>query len=74
MKDFIQPFTDLIKTLVQPESGTKFLVTISGMGAIVFLTMKGYVEGSDMTIIALAAMVISYYVADIIYKRNKGDK
>lgn len=71
MKDFIQPFLDLIKALVQPESGTKFLITLSGMGGIIFLTMKGFVPGTWVTTVTLGAMVIMYYIADLYHKRMK---
>ncbi len=69
MKDFIQPFLDLIRTLVQPQQGTKFLITLAGIGGIIFLQMKGI--GSGPAIITIGVLVASYYIADIFAKGKK---
>ncbi|KKL81518.1 hypothetical protein LCGC14_1993950 [marine sediment metagenome] len=69
MKDFIQPFLDLIKTLVQPQQGTKFLITIGAMAAIYFMHSKGI--ATTVSDVVLAAMVTVYYVADIYHKPKK---
>lgn len=71
MKEFIQPILDLIKTLVQPSQGTKFLITLAAMAAIYFMHSKAVATtGSD---IAIAGMVAVYYVADIYHKTKKGN-
>jgi len=69
MKDFIQPILDLIKTLVQPQQGTKFLITVAGMAAIYVLQSKGI--GDIATTVTIGAIVIAYYVADIYHKPKK---
>jgi hypothetical protein len=70
MKDFIQPILDLIKSLVQPQQGTKFLVTVAAIGGIVYLAMQGFVAG-DAVVWAIAAIAILYYIADIFHKIKK---
>ncbi len=72
MKDFIQPILDLIKSLVQPESGTKFLITIAGLAAIYFLHANEL--ATDTTDIVIGLMVAVYYVADIFHKVKKQEK
>ena len=68
MKDLIQPILDLVKALVQPQQGTKFLITVAAIGAIVYLHSKGIAtDASDITIATLAAV---YYVADIFHKKK----
>lgn len=69
MKEFIQPILDLIKTLVQPQQGTKFLITIAGMAAIYFLQAKEI--GTTATTVSIAAIVCAYYIADIFHKIKK---
>jgi hypothetical protein len=64
MKDFVQPVLDLIKTLVQPQQGTKFLITIVGLAALYFMHKQGVATTSS-------DIVIVYYVADIYHKGNK---
>lgn len=71
MKDFIQPILDLIKTLVQPSQGTKFLITLAGFGLIYYLEKSGL--GDDATIITVGSMVAVYYVADIFHKTRKAE-
>ena len=71
MKDLIQPIVDLIKSLVQPQQGTKFLVTLAGLGSIFLLRKQGL--GDPTTIIVIGLMVVSYYVADIFYKLKRKD-
>lgn len=69
MKDLIQPFLDLIKQLVQPEKGTKFLVAIAAMGALYLTHAKGFATiSSDAGFVLLAAI---YFVADIYHKKGK---
>lgn len=70
MEKFIQPVLDLIEKLVQPEKGTKFLVTIAGIGAIVYLTVQSFVSG-DAIVYSIAAIVILYFGADIFHKLRK---
>jgi len=69
MKDYIQPFLDLIKNLVQPQEGTKFLVTVAGLGTIYLLHAKEL--ATNVTDVVIALMVIGYYVADIFHKVKK---
>ncbi len=69
MKDFIQPILDLIKTLVQPQQGTKFLITIGGLAALFFMHKYGIATTSSDVVIGI--MVAAYYVADIFHKGKK---
>ncbi len=69
MKDFIQPILDLIKTLVQPEKGTKFLITLAVVGGVVYLHKEGISTTSSD--IALSALAIAYYLADVFHKLKK---
>ena len=69
MKDFIQPILDLIKTLVQPQQGTKFLITVAGMAAIYFMASAGIL--TDAITITIGCIVVAYYVADIYHKGKK---
>lgn len=69
MKEFIAPILDLIKTLVQPEKGTKFLLTLAGIGAIYFMHSKAIATLSSDVVIGL--MVVAYYIADIYHKPKK---
>ena len=72
MKDFIQPFLDLIQKLVQPEQGTKFLVSLGAIGSIVFLQYKGL---SDITTtLTVGLIAIAYFIVDYLYKLQKGSK
>lgn len=58
---------DLIKAMVTPEQGSKFLLSAIGLGAIVYMHKIGIdSEWSDVTI---GAVLIAYYVADS-YKRR----
>ncbi len=69
MTEFIKPFLELIKALVQPEHGTKFLTTFGGFGLIYLLADKGLL--TDTITITVGCMVIFYYIADIYYKKIK---
>jgi hypothetical protein len=66
MKELFQPVLDLIKMLVQPEKGTKFLVTVAGLAAIYFMHVKT-IDNSTSDIV-IGVIVAAYYVADIFYK------
>lgn len=66
MKELIQPFLDLIKNLVQPEKGTKFLVTVAAIGAIFF--MHKYAISTMESDIVIGGLAAVYYIADIHYK------
>lgn len=69
MKDFIQPILDLIKTLVQPEKGTKFLITLAVVGGVVCLHKEGIATtSSDLGLVALA---VAYYGFDTFHKLKK---
>lgn len=65
-KDFIQPLLDFLTTLVQPQQGTKFLVTVLSIGAIVLLSYWHLATTSAVVVIGVMPPV--YYVADILYK------
>ena len=69
MKDFIQPILDLVKTLVQPEKGTKFLITLAGLGAIYY--MHSSTIATDASDVVIAIVVVAYFVADIFHKLRK---
>lgn len=78
MKDFIQPILDLIKSLIQPQQGTKFLVTVACVGAIYMLVSKsaGLALDTELlkyAVVMLGLMPIAYYVADFLHK-NRGQK
>ncbi len=66
MKDLIQPIADFIKTIMQIENGSKFLVTIAGIGGIIWLKYKAI--GDPTTTITIACLIVAYYFADIYYK------
>ncbi len=70
MKEIIQPFLDLIQKLVQPEQGTKFLVSLAGIGSIFYLQYKQM--GDWQTSATIAAVAIAYFIGDIYYKTKKG--
>jgi hypothetical protein len=62
MKDSIQMVLDLIKSLVQPEKGTKFLVTLACIGAIYYMHTSAISNNtSDMVI---GGVAVAYYIAD----------
>lgn len=69
MEKIIQPVLDLIKTLVQPQQGTKFLITVAGMGAI-YMMHKAVIATTTSDIV-IGVMVAVYYAADIIHKPKK---
>ena len=69
MKEFIAPILDLIKSLVQPEHSTKFLVTVAGIGGIVYLHVQGISTTSSD--IVMAALCAAYFASDLYHKRNK---
>ncbi len=62
---------DLIKTLVPQKTGTKFLVTLGGMFAILYMAFKEI--GTDLHIYAVCLIIVLYYIADIFSKRKEGD-
>jgi len=69
IKEFIQPILDLIKTLVQPEKGTKFLITLAVVGSVAYLHKAGIATtSSDLGLVALA---IAYYGFDTFHKLKK---
>ncbi len=73
MRELVQPFLDLVRDLVQPQQGTKFLVTLASVGSIVFLHMRGFSSTTSDAVVGL--MAIAYYLADIWYKtkvKNNG--
>ena len=72
MKEFIQPILDLVTKLVQPSQGTKFLITLAGFAVIFYLKKAGI--GDSVTIIVVGSMVIVYYLADLIGKREKKEE
>lgn len=57
---------NLLKALVNPDQGTKFLVAISGIVAIVWMTEKGITE--PMPYVLVCALVMLYLISDLIYK------
>lgn len=71
LTEFIKPILDLIKTLVQPQQGTKFLITIAALGAIYVLQSQKI--GDMATTITIGCIVVAYYVADIYHKGRKGE-
>ena len=69
MTEFLKPILDLIKTLVQPSQGTKFLITIGCFGMIYLLASKDI--GGDYGIPTVGIIAIAYYAADIYHKPKK---
>lgn len=67
--DILKPILDLIKELIQPQQGTKFLLTIAALAAIYFLHEKGL--STNTTDIVIGLMVAVYYVADVFHKVKK---
>ena len=70
MKEFIQPFLDLIQKLVQPEQGTKFLITLGTEAGLYNLISSGLVPGLWGAII-MGAIAIGYFFVDYFYKLQK---
>jgi hypothetical protein len=68
MKELLQPIIDLIKALVTPQQGTKFLVTVIGIGAVTWLCYKGI--ATLPAVIGIVAMAIAYHLSNI-YLTNK---
>ena len=66
MKDIVQPLLDTVLRLIQPQQGTKFLVTVAGLGALVFLAMKGLLT-PELTW-AVPIVIGLYYVSDLLAK------
>lgn len=69
VKDLIQPILDLVKALVQPQQGTKFLITVAAIGAIVYLHSKGIATTTSDIVLMVIAVI--YYLADIFAKTRK---
>jgi len=69
MKDFVQPILDLIKNLVQPQQGTKFLLSLASLGTIFYMHKSAIATPTSDIIIAVLLSV--YYIADIIAKTRK---
>lgn len=63
MKELLQPIIDLIKALVTPQQGTKFLITVIGIGTVGWLCYKGIATWP--TIIGIVIMVVAYHVSNI---------
>lgn len=55
----------LIKTLIPPNMGTKFLLTGGGMGAVVYMQVTGVLN--EIAAGAVVLMLLMYYVADIMH-------
>lgn len=60
MDGLLEKALDLIKSLVTPEQGSKFLVTVLSIGGIVFLQWKQI--GSWYAVIGIAAIAVAYFV------------
>lgn len=63
MKELLSPIIDLIKALVTPQQGTKFLVTVIGIGAITYLCYNGL--ATTEVVIGIVAMVAAYHISNI---------
>lgn len=64
------PILDLIKTLVPANVGTKFLISLSGVAAIVYMAMKEF--GTNIHIYSIVGIVVIYFTADLIGKTLTG--
>ena len=69
MTEFLKPILDLIKSLVQPSQGTKFLVTMGCFGMIYLLASNDI--GGPYAIPTVGVITVGYYVADIFHKTKK---
>ena len=69
MQTWIQPILDLIKDLIQPQNGTKFLITIAGLGLLGYL--KHSLISDPVTTIVIGLVIIAYYIVDTFSKGKK---
>jgi len=69
MKELLQPIIDLIKALVTPQQGTKFLVTVIGIGSVTWLCYKGL--ATLPAVIGIVLMAVAYHLSNI-YLTKKG--
>jgi len=70
MKEFVQPIIELVKTILQREKGTKFLVAIAGIGGLIYLAKLAL--ATTPLIIGIVAVVVGYFLIDFFHKKNGG--
>lgn len=63
MDNLLKMAIDLIKALVTPQQGTKFLITTIGIGALTWLSYKGL--ATTPVVIGVVAVVLSYHLSNI---------
>lgn len=68
MKFDLQPALDLIKTLVQPSQGTKFLVAILSIYVVYEMAVASL---GSTPMIVVGCVAVAYGTADCIYKTFK---
>lgn len=62
----IKMVLDFVSTLVPAKTGTKFLIGLGGIGAVLYMAMKEM--GTTVHIYAIGGIVLIYFIADIICK------
>ncbi len=67
MENILKMVLDFISTLVPQKTGTKFLVALSGIGAMLYMAAKEI--GNEYHAIAIVIFVIVYFIADLISKK-----
>ena len=63
MKELLSPIIDLIKALVTPSQGTKFLITVVGIGSVAWLCYKGLATWE--VVAGIVAMVVAYHICNL---------
>ena len=67
----VEMVINLIESLVQPQNGTKFVITAFCMGFIYFMHKQAI--STDLSDILLASIVVVYYLVDMYAKRNRDE-
>lgn len=68
MEAILKMVLDFISTLVPQKTGTKFLVALSGIGAILYMATKEI--GGDLHLYITFGILVLYFIADLISKRS----
>jgi len=67
MEAILKMVLDFISTLVPQKTGTKFLVALSGISAVLYMAAKDI--GTIYYIGAIVIIVLIYFIVDLISKR-----
>ena len=68
VENILKMVLDFISTLVPQKTGTKFLVALSGISAVLYMAVKEI--GTDVHLYIVFGMLVLYFIADIISKRK----